>query len=354
MAIPGQRFKILTNETNVATMKLAGISGSDPVNIGNNAAEVVSEGVKAIVASSSQVAKSLLKQSGPIGDILSKYSRQVKGMIGSAIDYAGLPKGVFDTFAEAIAPENPRLSKTLHEVMVKCGGRGAGFGYGGKPYDIRMDCRGNSAKMGRLGSQKNCNANNFNSALGAITGKKPFGPMKDRTSGLNALTSLSGYGYGMGMCGVFGELKNSSVFSEMGLGNLEYAKAAGGLLGMLGNSGNVKGWIDVAASSVGLSPLLVNPSSINDLFINYTIPDNSTQRDWLSLADMTLDAVDSVDSNWYSSEMGGVSISELGSGTHGLDDVFETKLTNRAFGKDELDVIPSDPMDFMLSSGISV
>lgn len=271
------------------------------------------------------------------------YVRDIKGVAGKVIDYAKMPEKVFDKFLGNVTGIGSPYTKPIGDVLRKCG-KGSNYSYGGRPYDISMSCKGNTASLGGFGSGSSCSAANFSNLIDGLTGGSYSSGFKDISSALNVLTGLATQGYNFGMCGILNGLKGADIFSKFNLGNTELSKVGGTLLGITGSSGNLNGWLDVASSSVGMNLLSVNPNGVSDLFKNFTLPSSTSERDLLSLGERTLAGLELVDPDWNVSDLGDMSSIADMVGFDGITDDFrdvaEACLCDRDFGVDDLDFIP--------------
>ena len=156
--------------------------------------------------------------------------------------------------------------------------------------------------------------------------------------------ALSGYGYNLGMCGVFNAL-------SQGMPKDVLSRASGGLLSLLGSSGNTNGFLDVAKSSVGLVPLLTNPDSIRGFFDNFKKPSNVKESNLTNLADRALGGVELLDDSWNKSRVdGSLSIAQSTRNQRDLSDAFGAKLSDRSFNGSGLNTAPSNDDDFLLGA----
>lgn len=350
MPVIAKRFKGLTDDFNLP----AGSFGSGVSNeIVNTAANALSEATSDLTSLIKNAIPSEISDSVSMAkDAMEEYSRDIKGVAGKLIDFTKVPDSLFSNFISNItlpSGQGSRQVKQVQDLLRQCG-RGSGYGFGGRPYDISLNCRGNKASLGSFGGGSGCNSSSYSNILNDLTGGGLSSAFRDISSALRALMSLAGMGYNLGLCGVFNALRGSgSIFNQLGLGNNEFSKAAGTLLGMTSQAGNVRGWMDVAIGSVGLTPMQINPSAITDMFKNFSLPEDirETQTSQFGAAFMT--SIESLDPDWTKSlEDQMPSLYQMGGSLSGFSETASAVLTDRAYGSDELDVVPMEDSDFLL------
>lgn len=340
MAIAAQRFSLMSQETNVAVASFT--KGMDSA-VFNDPAKVLKEaqdGLTSLVGSLTQSGQDLLASIDT--DPLKAVSRLAKDIKGQINDLKALPSKALDDVLGSLGMSSPGVSKGLKSILDRCSSNGLGKGLPGKPYDTSMNCGNGNVSMGKGGATGNgCNAAGYNDILNKLTGGEYNAAFKDYNSALKALMALSGYGYGLGMCGVFGALSK-------GLPGDVASKAAGSLLSSLGVGGNATGFMDVAKSAVGLNTLALSPSSVSDFLGNYTSPSWLKETSFGDMGERITGAAELVDADWASSDYdGALSLKSCTQWSSDLDDSFNIDLTNRSFALADLDEAPDDDDTFL-------
>lgn len=343
MAIAAQRFSLMSQETNVAVASFT--KGMDSA-VFNDPAKVLKEaqdGLTSLVDNLTQSGQNLLASIDT--DPLKAVSRLAKDIKGQINDLKALPSKALDDVLGSLGMSSPGVSKGLKSILDRCSSNGLGKGLPGKPYDTSMNCGNGNVSMGKGGATGNgCNAAGYNDILNKLTGGEYNAAFKDYNSALKALMALSGYGYGLGMCGVFGALSK-------GLPGDVAGKAAGSLLSSLGVAGNATGFMDVAKSAVGLNTLALSPSSVLDFLGNYTSPSWLKETSFGDMGERITGAAELVDVDWASSDYdGALSLKSCTQWSSDLDDSFGIDLTNRSFALADLDEAPDDD-DMFLKGG---
>lgn len=341
MAILAKRFDFQDKESQVATAGFTGELPSSILNDPGNALLPKSETLDDIIKSESQKTVVVTKET----DVLDSVTRASKDLRGKLSDLKNLPKAGIDQVLGEISGGDVQLQRNLGNILSKCSARGMGTGLPGRPFSPSISCGGNSSGVGGRGKGgASCDAFSFMDVLNRLTGGAYGGIYSDVNAGLKSLMALAGYGYNMGMCGMF------SAFSG-GLPGIAKGRAMGGLMDQLGSAGNITGIFDLAKNATGLAPLLTNPSGLSSFFDNFSLGGRYSEKDFVSLADQSLGAAELFDEGWNSSEYDDLlSFSEANRYSEDLGDVFEAKLYQRSFTEDTLDEIPSGDDDFLVSS----
>jgi hypothetical protein len=349
---PAQRFEMLTKETHLGSYSFGADSGSEIMNLALAKAKEVTGDNKDLLNAAKE---NLLAPLGNAKDLVEEIARDSKSQLNKIVDFTATLPGKVGGWLSDVTGLSPSATKGIMDLLTKCRPNGSGMGYGGRPFDRSMSCNGGKVSIGQQGGGSGCNASGFGDILNKLT-KGDYNATHRNTQGaMNALMSLSNFGYGVGMCGVFNALKGSDVFGSNILGNMELGKAAGGLMSAMNLSKNSSGWMDLAAGSLGLAPKLTYPSAIPDFFSNFTKPATFVESNLSSLGDMVEDAVSGVDTGWYAGDAG--QFMTLGNApvlSQDVKDVFQCKLTDNVFGENDLDIIPDSDMDFLYASGISI
>jgi len=348
MAIAAKRFQFPNLETNVAISSFTkGLSG-DVLNDPANVLKEASESLNSLVDSAQQKAEGFLSQLTS-GNPLAAITRASKDIKGTVSDIKGLPGKAMEEALGGIVGNNSSAIKGLKSVLEQCSKPGLGTGLPGKPYDASMNCGAGNIKVGQAGSMgggggSSCNASSFNDILNKLTGGGYNASFNDFNSALKSLMALAGYGYNLGMCGVFGALSK-------GLPTDVLSKGAGSLLSSLGSASNVNGFLDVAKSSVGLTPLALSPSGISDMLGNYTHPDWLKQSNFGDMAERLSGGMELLKDDWNKSLTdGSLSIADAMGHSKDLAESFVSKVSDRSYGEDDLDISPNSDEDFYAAS----
>ena len=341
MAISAQRFNVLDRETNISTAKFKADMDSGILNDPANILKDPNIQLQSLLDSANQKALDGQKN---LSDVFSRASRVVRDAASRVTDLTSLPNEVLGDFLSSITGGDLGLQKSLKSMLNKCSNKGLGYGTPGKPYDLSMNCGAGDISLGQSGGKAGCDAGSFNDLLNKLTDGGYNASFKDLNSLLKSLMALSGYGYNLGMCGVFNAL-------SQGMPKDILSRASGGLLSLLGSSGNTNGFLDVAKSSVGLTPLLTNPDSIKGFFDNFKKPSNVKESNLPNLADRALGGAELLDNNWNKSRIdGSLSIAQSSRNQKDLSDAFSAKLSNRSFNGTGLNAAPSNDSDFLLGA----
>lgn len=357
MAIASKRFTILSDETNLPSSPFGAGKIDDIINTAENELKSAIQEAQDLIKTTkaSDTLDDVKKLFSSAKDGFEEYSRDIKSIAGKLTNYKGAPENLVGDLMKSMTGaakdgSAAALSKTAMDMMRRCG-RGSSYGFGGRPYDISANCSGGKASLGKYGTGSGCNSSSFSDLLNKLTGGNYGKASNDITAALRSLMALAGSGYKLGMCGVFGGLFSSGVFDSLGLGNNEYGKAAGNLLGILGKGGNVKGWIDVAKASTGLFPSLTNPASLDELLTNFEKPEYLGDVDQVALMEQLRGGQELYDENWMVNGVGELSMPIMDEVTQDYKDLSEVWVSNRVYDETELDLIPED-LDTSLSVAV--
>ena len=348
MAIPAQRFKFLDKETNLPSQKFTSELDSSILNTAMNTESAASESLQSLIdsaiqESNDQVAKA--ENSFNVDDIMSSITRTTKDFTSSLMDLTSLSDKSLTSFLGDIVPD-AGIAKNIKGMIQKCRGQNGGYGVPGRPYSPSMNCGAGNIPFGTggRGYGNSCKASNYGSLLNKLSGGSFNPQFNDYNQLLQALMSLGGMGYNLDMCGVFSSLSK-------GIPNDVLSKGAAGLLGIMGKAGKTNAILDIAASSVGLKPLLHNPSAVPTFLGNYKKPKNTNENGLLNLASRTMAGLELLDETWNKSDYDdSLSLKYATDYSQDLDDAFMCKRTDQSFGLDQLDVAPSNDDDFLLAS----
>ena len=341
LKMAAQRFKILTRETNISTAVFDGSADSSVFNSPENALKEANENLEALITSSMS---EIEEQQKAMEEAIEESTRTVKDITTQLNDLSKLPKQKLDEFLGGLAGGNAALQKSLNGLLQKCSTKGLNAALPGKPFDTSINCGSGKLGLGASGGTKSCNAGSYSDLLNKLTDGAYVSGYKDINSALRNLMALSGLGYDLGMCGVFGALAGNLPADAL-------SRASAGLLSSLGVAGNLNGFLDVAKSSVALTPLLVNPGVIGNFVDHYTLPANVGENKLLETAERSLGGMELLDESWYKNpDSGELSWGFMEQKTDDLYSAFECKLTDRSFSEDALDFVPSVDTDFMMGS----
>ena len=332
MAIATKRFSAFDTETNIGTADYSSLGGSSIANLGINDDIKPTASIDELV--NSAIEKNAAEEAAE--SALDKATRVAKGATSSFTDITKLTGSAKTDFLNSVSGGNAQVAKTLGTTLDKCStNRGLGAGLNKRPGDMSANCGNGNVSLGRGGSSSsNCSASSFGDLLSKLTGGIFSGVFKDTDSIMRALMALAGQGYGLGMCGVFGSLSQSPMGSQ--LTNLELSQVSGGLLSTMGLSGNTNGFLDVANSSAGLTPLMSNPDGIQNFYSNFNLG-GTKEYGMCTMSDRALAGGDLLSDDWRTSEDGLPSTGGFGDWNSDLSSCFEAKVADRSFGDDELD-----------------
>ena len=229
MPIASKRFSILSDETNIASASFGAGKLTDIINIADNELRTtISSAAELIKSSLPSVPDDVRNVFSSGKDMLSDYSRNIRGVSGKLTDFKNAPESLIKDLVRSVGGGDTAGSsnfiKSAMDVLRRCG-KGSSMGYGGRPYNLNANCSGGKASLGQYGVGNGCNSSSMNDLLNKLSGGKYGNTFHDIASALNAFMALTGYGYKLGMCGVFGSLYNSDSFRGLGLGDLEFGKA---------------------------------------------------------------------------------------------------------------------------------
>lgn len=348
MAIPAQRFKYLDKETNLPSEKFTSSLDSTILNSILNADTPTSETLQSLIDSAIQSANdqaAKAAESFNVDDVLGAVTRNTKDIASSLMNLAGLSdKGLTNYLADLIPDQG--IAKSIKSVLQKCKTNGGGYGIPGRPYDISMNCGGGNVSLGSggYGASNSCNASSYANLLNKISGGQYNADFKDYNKLLQSLMSLAGLGYNLDMCGVFSALSK-------GIPNDVLSKASGGLMSIMGQAGKTNAILDLASSSQGLQPSLYNPGATSTFLQNYKKPKSTKENELLSLSNRTLAGLELIDDNWNKSKYdNSLSLSQAPGYSSDLNGVMTCNITEKTYGDDDLDSIPSGDTDFLFAA----
>ncbi|MCK9517252.1 MAG: hypothetical protein M0Q87_14615 [Ottowia sp.] len=338
MTIAAKRFKFLDQETNVAIADLVNNRTSEIFNSPNVVVNSVSTELQSFVNTGKQAISPIVDTIQSLQATASGLIRDIKGMVGSLKDILDLPMTEIDRLVADLFPDDKASQTSFSKAIEKCKSDALKMGGIGKPYDRTINCNGNS----RVASNNGCDSAQFNNILNKITGGQYNSKVNDLNGVLAKLMSLSKFGYDMNMCGVF-----SAVSQGVGNRNV-LSRASGALVGNLAASKNTSGILDVVNSSVGLDTMLENPNSIVAMLETFTIPKEIKEAEYSNYADRTIAAAEILSDDWDTSSVDdNLSISNIVVSNTDLDQVFTSKVMDKAFDEDSLSTVIDDEFDFI-------
>lgn len=341
MATATKRFTSFDRETNISTAAFDSTVDGSIFNSPENALKTANKNLEDLIASSMSAIDA---EKAAMEAAFSDEIRSVKDITSQVSDLSKLPKAKLDEFLGGLAGGNAFLQKSLNGLLQKCSTKGLSAGLPGKPFDTSINCGSGKLGLGATGGSKSCNAGSYSDVLNKLTGGEYVSGYKDINSALKNLMSLSGLGYDLGMCGVFGALAGNLPTDAL-------SRASAGLLSSLGAAGNLNGFLDVAKSSLGLSPLLVNPGVLTGFVDNFTLPGNVGPNKLLETTERSLGGMELLDESWFTSQdTGALSWEIMNEKSDDLYSCFETKLSDYSFPEVDLDVVSGGDMDFMMGS----
>ena len=345
MAIPAKRFDFLDQETNVSVSSFSSKLDSGILNQAFQDASELSAGLENLIDSS----LSVTGLDGIVASVSEATERITTGASINLKDLQNLPQEKLDEVIKALGGESGTVGKSLKALLKKCSGSNKGMGakLPGKPYDTSINCGNGEVSLGQNGKSSGCDAGSFGNVLSALTGGDYNAKYKDLNALLGQVLALSTYGMNLGLCGVFGALAKDLPKDAL-------SKVSGSLLDYAGISGNVNGFLDVAKSSVALAPLVHAPAAVSKIVSNFTLPTQTKVVDFPALADRFMGGLELVKEDWAQSQydkMLSMAVAEKHQPE--LASVFSSKLKNRGFTVDELDVPLYNDEIFLLSSYVA-
>lgn len=291
MSILAKRFKTLDKETNLPVADFLSADSSDILNSAAQDMLSLDADMQDFFEKGLQLPK--LEPLKIPDDTL----RLTKNPFGTIKDLSKLSSKDIDAMIGSTLPDNQMAQNAYKLMAAKCKTQGMNKFNLGKPYDPSIDC-GGKKRSARSGG--GCSSNQFGNVMNKLTNGQYGAKFNDLNSTLRNLVGLASFGYKMNMCGVFSALSTS----DMGKGLL--SRASGSLLGNLGASKNMLGFLDLAGASVGLHTLKENPGGLKSVVKNFNIPKEIKQRDLGSYSDRFQGSMELFDSNWNKSAHDGM------------------------------------------------
>lgn len=246
MAIPAKRFEFLDKTTNVPVTDFINVTDSairnitttDVTTVMNRISGMfnnVTETADGFITELSDTTKSKLKDLGVSTDQMKSLFRSTKGVAGMMTDIMNLPNKLYDSLLDDMFPEGGMVKNLARDVFKVCARGGQGSS-NLRPFDINLDCNGNSL----TGNSGGCKPKGVSNLLNALTKGAYGSSLSDINSLINAATSLALASYDANLCGGFGA-------SIAGLKDNVKAINRTGILTMMGlaNSHNSRGTMEV-------------------------------------------------------------------------------------------------------------
>lgn len=349
MAIAAKRYSFLNNETSVPSTSFTSGLDSGVLNSAANETKVASDSAVSSIKTAVQTTGSLVKETS---NEVSSTLRSVKSFSGNLLDLSSLSDKRLDGFIEELSGADPAVSRSLSEIMKKCVSKGSGYGIPGKPSDASIFCGSGklSVKTGAAGAGGNskCDAGTLTNMLNKLSGGSYNNSYKDTSKTMQQLMSLSGMGYNLGLCGVFGAISGKLGGS---LGKPELSKALGGLMGVMASGSKTNAVLDLAKSAVALAPLSYVPGIAGKFLSNYKNPDNVGETKILETSERVFGGLELMDGKWNKSNFDGMlSVGATPGYRKDLSSIMTASCRNNIPSLDDLDRIPVGDKFFTASA----
>lgn len=275
MTILAKRFDFLDKETNLGVSDFITAADSNIRNIEIPDIQEVSDTLSSFLSPINDV----INQGGDgidgaisnalsgidLGDFSpSEFFRESKDLLGIMGDIAKMPSKLLDNLLDGLFPGGGIAKNLAKSIFKVCNSAGGGFG-NMRPFDVGMDCNGNSL----AGSKGNCKPSGISNLLDALTGGAYGKGSKDINALVNAVMGVALGSYDANMCGGF------TAASSL-LGDNKNALNRAGVLTMSGlsNKHNVRGMMDVLNTADPSNINIQNPSALKGLVGNPNVSEN--------------------------------------------------------------------------------
>lgn len=368
MTISAKRFEFLDKTTNVPVTDFVSVTDSSIRNMTeadmksvmdrisnmlNNAGDIANDGIKGL----SLAAKNKLKDLGVTDEQMSKLFRNTTGVAGMMSDIVNMPNKLYDSLLDNMFPEGGMTKNLAREVFKVCVTAGQGNS-NLRPFDVNLDCNGNSL----AGGNGNCKPAGISNLLNALTNGAYGNSLSDVNSIINAATALALASYDANLCGGF----NASI---AGLNGNKTAINRAGILTMMGlaKTHSVRGTMEVLNKIDTKVVKNDYPEASKDIIGNPAIDKKYYGVDGLepfktqfgvddrSIKDIytgMLDGASLIDSNWNKADDGLLSISKVTdssnsnvSGNTGFKSMSNLVLNNNTMEANQLNVINNNDND---------
>jgi hypothetical protein len=331
VSIPAKRFQFLDQETDVAVADF--FSAKDAAILSSPNLEVpdISDDMQNFFSQLTQAAETA---ETPSDDLL----RQAKGAMGSFKSLGTLSTKDVQSQISGLIPNNPIAQNAFKQLSTSCQANSQKRISPMKPYNAKVSC-GAKSRIGK--DSGGCAPGSFGDLLNKLTGGAYKNTVSDRNKILQNLLNLTGMGYSMNMCGVFGALSTGVDLNVL-------SRASGLMFSELGSTKNTLGVFDLAGASAGLAALKEVPSGISNFLGKYINPTEVKENSYGDLGDRLTGSMELFDPNWNKSSFDG-SLSTGFSDTFSpdLDKLFSSKAMDRTITASSLNDIPDDDMGFM-------
>lgn len=337
MAIPAKRFTILDYETNVGFNELLEKKDSGILNLPANDTLTITADIESFVDAA--IVDPIINPVSQALDSVSSAVRSTKDMVSNVVDMTTMTPKAIEKKIASVLPKNAPMVSDLTSLGILCKQKNFGLNGLGKPFDLSLDCNGRlrSAAPG-------CNNGQFGNILNKLTNGAYSSTMKDLNAMLNALMSLSLYGYGLNMCGVF-DAAATGIGDKMILN-----RGAAGVATTLVNNRNSSGLFDLAntVNIKNLMPKLEAPLIGSQILTKFKIPSSTKEKELSSVNDQLFATAEIMDNSWSRSEVDDILAIERSVGyNEDLDNVMTADRYDNAVDESNLDYIPNNDSDFM-------
>lgn len=334
MSIAAERFKFLDKETTVAIANFQEAASSAIYNSPNLNFPDIDSDLASFFENDLQVSKIDLSKAKDAA------TRVARDALGAIKDIKGLSEKDINKAIAAMIPSNSTAQSIFAKLGPKCQTKGLATGNLGKPYDLDINCGGKNRK----GKKDGCNSAAYANVLNKATNGAYNATHSDLNSALRNIVALSKFGYDMNMCGVFTALTGD-------LSNDVLSRASGALLGHLGNTGNVLGFLDLSGASAGLHALTENPLGLRSVLNNFKRPEEIKEADLRSLYRRMEGGLELFDEGWDQSDFDGMLNADLTDGSNeDLQAMLEAAAADVTVTEDDLDAVPDSNLSFMASA----
>ncbi len=313
MPIAAQRFQFLDNQTNVPIADLASQTASDLLNMASNDLKTITQPLSDLISSNNPLAP-IENIGSTVQSTLSNalnslgVSRITKDSISSALDLSSATQAAISNAVSALAGGNGSLLTSLKQFGSGCTNAMLS---GINTNNLALPTTSCGNNLSNDSGNSACNLTNLASAISGATGS-PFSlNLLNPASLENVLSALGNMGFKSGLCSLFSNLVNG-LTSTSSITNI-----ASNLLGNAVSNSNMLAVVDVG---LGLGSATGNvtsniPGISSMIFSNYSQPNNVTSAGLSSFYNTFTTATSNIDSNWDTSDAGGLSSINLGGST---------------------------------------
>jgi len=327
MAISATRFKVLDEESNIATVDFKSIADNAIFNSPNNADKNPSAELESLIKSAIETPPSEIPVPSVVAAIASNApnipatpERAVKSLGAVTKDLTALNKKDIDKAVAGLLPGNTQAQNAFNKLSDSCKNDAMKDGGIGKPNWPELDCNGKKKPVKSGG----CSTSTISDILNKLTNGGLDAKFNDINNLIKNLINLAGMGYKGNLCGVFSALTEGASGSVI-------SKAAVGVFKGLTSTGNSAGIIDLAGAVAGTAAskniVAQNPNAISDVFKNFKNPDGLTEVNYNIYNDSVVGSLSTIDDKWALSPYDGApSISKLGATNTDTSKLFTSKI----------------------------